>query len=100
MAHKIERITNDGITKSTILKVTRDGTGTVEIDLGFRPNYVRWMNLTSGIDRYEWYRGFDATKTIKNGTGAYDATSQILVNGSKVTLPEGIDKHVLLVEVR
>ena len=93
-------VANDGITKSRIITFVTDGASANVVDVGFEPNYVRVMNLTSGTDRYEWYRGFDATKTIKNGTGGFDTNSIITVAGNKVTVPAYTDTHVILLEVR
>lgn len=92
--------TNDGLTKSRVITFKTDGTAGNTVNVGFKPNYVRVMNLTTGNDRFEWYRGFAATNTIKNGSGAFDTTSAIVVDGTKVTVGNYADNNVILLEVR
>jgi hypothetical protein len=69
--------------------ITTDTAAAVVIDLGYAPNYFRFVNETDQIE-YEWFRGMAANttlKTVANGTRTLDTGDAALnVSGSKVTV--------------
>lgn len=56
---------------------TITATDYVEIDVGFTPTYVKWVNVTDRIE-IEWYNGMTANTCLKRaaaGTGTLETTN-------------------------
>jgi hypothetical protein len=62
---------------------TSNGNAT-QINLGFRPTYIRFFNLTDDIS-WEWMSGFGATQSIKT----VGAGTMTVDTGSAFTLTDG-----------
>lgn len=72
-----------GVSNLAMGYFTADGTDTV-VTTGFLPRYIEVLNLTDRIS-HEWYRGMDATNTLKTvaaGTRTLDTTSAIVAKGA------------------
>lgn len=60
---------------------TITATDYVRVDLGFKPRYIRWVNLTDRVG-VEWMEGFGAAeclKTAATGARTLDTTSAAVV---------------------
>jgi hypothetical protein len=66
---------------------TGDGSGSIQVYVGFTPKYVKIMDVTD-VTSYEWCFGMPATNSIKvvtAGTTTIDTNSAVLTNGKLFT---------------
>lgn len=69
---------------------TGDGSGSVQLFIGFTPSYVMVYDDTDAT-KWEWMEGMPAThsiKTVTGGTQTSDTGSAIVTNASVVTVTE------------
>lgn len=78
----------DGVNRSAYGTVTAAGAA-IELDLGFEPKYVRFVNATDRIE-YEKFADMGATETLKTvaaGTRTLDTgDAAIAIDGGTVTI--------------
>ena len=67
--------------KITYDATTITATDSTRVALGFKPRYVRWINLTDRV-QVEWYEGMGSSanlKTVAAGTRTLDTTANGVV---------------------
>lgn len=69
---------------------TGDGSGSIEVFLGFTPRFVKIYDVTDATT-WEWCEGMPATDTIKTvtaGTMTVDTNTVVAANGKQTTVTE------------
>lgn len=81
IVYTLTKTASQGTPAEATGKIVFDGTAItaadyIEVDLGFKPSYVNFVNLTDRVSG-EFYAGMDANsclKTIANGTRSLEVT--------------------------